>query len=441
MRVLSTGEKIRQLRMGIGLKQGDISNEEITRSLISMIENNKRNLTFNTAKVIAAALNKYYVNLGKEITPDLLLESEVEQAQRIIRERLNEMQQLLDKPAAGTESQVYQSFQKLIDFAQEWKLDEMVAELYEARGRYHYKTYQYNEALKDFFNAQEYHLKRENYHRVASIYNLIGISLYQLNSPEQAILYYEKAYDTIVTHQTSNYDKLKPIVLVNKALSYSKIKRYDMTFNTIKEFKESYRNEDHYYYEILLIEANAYFDINNYQKAEKLYNKLIKKSSKFRQSLLLLVYESYADLLQIQGDYKQSLHYINLAYDCINDEKPNYAVYLYMKQAKALQKLGRIKEANSLIEKGLTLAEKVSKTDVFVDLSILKIKLLIDNKEYQAAEAALHWLEKYVQNNAMGERVSEIYLYYMELYCKNNNTFKLLDYINKSKILKEEKHG
>jgi len=52
MRVLSTGEKIKNLRKGIGLKQEDIVSDEITRSLISMVENNKRNLTYKTAKVL-----------------------------------------------------------------------------------------------------------------------------------------------------------------------------------------------------------------------------------------------------------------------------------------------------------------------------------------------------------------------------------------------------
>ncbi len=435
MRVLSTGEKIRQLRMGIGLKQGDISNEEITRSLISMIENNKRNLTFNTAKVIAAALNKYYVNLGKEITPDLLLESEVEQAQRIIRERLNEMQQLLDKPAAGTESQVYQSFQKLIDFAQEWKLDEMVAELYEARGRYHYKTYQYNEALKDFFNAQEYHLKRENYHRVASIYNLIGISLYQLNSPEQAILYYEKAYDTIVTHQTSNYDKLKPIVLVNKALSYSKIKRYDMTFNTIKYFKESYKNEDRYYYEVLLIEANAYLDIQNYQKSKKLYEKLLKKSSKISPSLLFLIYESYADMYQRMGEYEKSISYIESAFEYLNAGSPNKVAYLYLFEARAFWKLNRVEKSYKLIEEGIIFAEKVSRKDVVVDLNLLKIQIDIDKENYRPAESKLRWLEHYVQSNNLNEKLNEIYLYFVELYCNVKDYIKCLEYTHKAQLI------
>ena len=87
MKVLSIGEKIKQLRMDIGLNQDDLTNDEITRSLISMIENNRRSLTHNTAKIIATTLNQYYSNLGKHITAEYLLETKPQQAERLIREK------------------------------------------------------------------------------------------------------------------------------------------------------------------------------------------------------------------------------------------------------------------------------------------------------------------------------------------------------------------
>lgn len=213
MNIVSTGEKIKKLRTDIGLKQDDISNDEITRSLISMIENNKRNLTYRTAKIIATELNKYYVNLGAEITPDLLMESEVQQAQRIIREKLDEMQQLLENPTPGTEGQVYQSFQKLIDFAKEWKLEEMIAELHEARGGFYYRTYEYNKALADYFDSVGYHLHRSNFDKITSIYNMIGSCHYQLNLPEQALIYYEIVDKIIKAHKVSNFNKINTFVM------------------------------------------------------------------------------------------------------------------------------------------------------------------------------------------------------------------------------------
>ncbi|GAB6088152.1 helix-turn-helix domain-containing protein [Alkaliphilus crotonatoxidans] len=436
MRVLSRGEKIKELRTRIGLKQDDISNDEITRSLISMIENNKRNLTFKTARVISDALNKYYINLGKEITPDLLLESEVEQAQRMIRERLDEMRELLDNPTAGAEKEVYSSFQRLIDFAKEWNLQNMIAELKEARGRFYYKTYQYNKGLKDFFDVLEYHLKYENYHKVASMYNLIGSSLYQLDSPDQALLYYEKVYDTIITHHPSNYDLMKILVRKNKILCYIKLKRYDTAFSLIAEFKEFYNKEDEKFYEIILMEANTYLEVQNYTKAAKIFNKLLKKSTKFSRGLLFLVYESYADLYIRKGEYQHSIDSIESALQYADDGEPNVVAYLYLFEAKAYLELSQVNKAHSIVEEGLVYASKVSETNVVIGLSIIRAQIDIHTNCYDQAEKKLNWLEEYVLKKAMKEKLNEIYLCYIELYCKKKDMKKCLEYTYKAQSIK-----
>lgn len=438
MKVISTGEKIKKLRTDIGLKQDEIANDEITRSLISMIENNKRNLTFRTAQIIAKELNKYYVNLGAEITPDLLMESEVEQAQRIIREQLDEMRQLLENPAPGTEKQIYQSFQKLVDFAKEWRLYEMIANLQEARGKFYYKTYQYNKALEDFFNALEYHLKKENYMQIAILYSWIGSVHYQLELPEQALLYYDKVYVTVLSHRPSNYERMKMLVLKNKILCYQKMKMYDRAFKAIGDFKMMHKNEDEDWYDVLLMEANTYQDIHNYGKASKLYDRLLKKSDRLSPSLLLLVYESYADLYLKKGEYQESLKYIQSAAKYISEDALNNGAYIYLKKAKACWKLGKIKDANEQIEKGLVMAEKVSKIDVIIELTIVKAKIEIDSGSHRLAEKKLNWLLNYVENKNMKKKMGEIYLYFMELYCKQRDNEKCLEYIIKAQQLKEE---
>lgn len=430
MNIVSTGEKIKKLRTDIGLKQDDISNDEITRSLISMIENNKRNLTYRTAKIIATELNKYYVNLGAEITPDLLMESEVQQAQRIIREKLDEMQQLLENPTPGTEGQVYQSFQKLIDFAKEWKLEEMIANLHEARGKFYYKTYQYNKALEDTFDSLGYHIKEENYDKVTHLYNYIGSCYYQLNLPEQALIYYQIVEKIIEAHQPINSQKIKSFILKNKILCFRKLKKFDMALKIIIDFKKFYKNEDKHLYEVLLMEANTYRDIHNYEKAYKLYNKLLKKSDSLNPDLLLLIYENLADIAQKKGDYQISLKYIELAYRYINDIELNDATYLYLKQAKVNWKLGNIKEADNLIGKGLELAGKVSKIDVIIDLTLLQIEMEIGTENFRLAEKKLNWLKHYVEQNDMKDKVADVYLYFMELYCKTQNFEKCKEFIN-----------
>ncbi len=438
MKILSTGEKIRQLRTDLGLKQDDISNDEVTRSLISMIENNKRSLTYRTAKIISKSLNQYYINLGAQITPDLLLESEVEQAQRIIRERLDEMKQLLDNPTTGTEVQINESFQKLIDFAREWKLDQMIAQLHETRGRFYYKTYQYNEALKDLFEALEYHLQRENYDKVASMYNLIGSIHYQLSIYDQALLYYEKCFSTVIAHRPSNYDQMELFSKVNKIRCYIKLNRYDMAFKELNHFKEKYKTEDRYLFEAFLMEGNAYLEIQNYDKASKIFQKLLKKSTRIPPDILFLIYETYADLFQRQGEYEKSIGYIESAFEYIDHGYPNIVAYLFLYEARAYQYLNQLEDAHRVIEKGLTFAEKISKIDVIIDLTILKAQMDIGAENYNSAEEKLHLLKDYIERKGLKSRRDDLYLYFMELYCKKKEYQKCLAYIMEAQQLRNK---
>ena len=55
--ILSSGKKIKRIRKELGLKQHEITMGEVTRILISIIENDKAALTEKVAKVIADNIN------------------------------------------------------------------------------------------------------------------------------------------------------------------------------------------------------------------------------------------------------------------------------------------------------------------------------------------------------------------------------------------------
>ncbi|GAB6087251.1 hypothetical protein [Alkaliphilus crotonatoxidans] len=428
MKIMSTGEKIRKLRTDIGLNQDDLTNDEITRSLISMIENNKRNLTYRAATVIASALNQYYPNLGKEITPDFLLETEVEQAQRLIKEELDDMQELLKNPSQQNEAQVEKGIKNLIEFAQEWKLDSVVAELQMTRGRFHYDTYQYNHALQDFFSALTYYLKKEEYDKVASLYNLIGTSHYQLMLIDQALLYFTQLEAILNFHRPDNYDRMNMALLFNKILCYRRQNRHDLVLKAVGQFKEIARSDDDVNQRIAIIEANTYRDIQHFDKAIKLYNRILKKSEKLTIDNLMLVYENIAELYEMKGDYEKSLHYINSAFEYKNIIETNYYPYLLHCKAKIYWKLNKIDEAINLINSGLMLAEKVTKIETLLDLHLLLVEIHINTNKFNIAEKNLIQLEEFVTTNEIKDKLLELYTYCIELYCKTNNVEKCMEY-------------
>jgi len=89
--ILSPGDKIKLHRTKLNLTQEHIIDDTISKSLISMIEQDKRNLTERTAKIIAGRLNKYYESMGQSgqtVTPENLMETEEEQMKRLILENI-----------------------------------------------------------------------------------------------------------------------------------------------------------------------------------------------------------------------------------------------------------------------------------------------------------------------------------------------------------------
>lgn len=58
MNFLTTGEKIKRLRIQLNLTQEELQTENVTRGLISMIETNKRDVTYATAVKLVDKFNE-----------------------------------------------------------------------------------------------------------------------------------------------------------------------------------------------------------------------------------------------------------------------------------------------------------------------------------------------------------------------------------------------
>ena len=80
--LLTPGEKIKKIRKDFKIKQSDITGGKITRNLISLIENNRAELTESTAKIICNSINSICEkrNIDFMMTSDDLLKNNTIQA-------------------------------------------------------------------------------------------------------------------------------------------------------------------------------------------------------------------------------------------------------------------------------------------------------------------------------------------------------------------------
>ncbi len=435
MELLSPGEKIRRIRKELGLKQEDITNEEVSKSLISMIEKNKRALSWKTAKIIANCLNKYYRNTGYQITPEYLMETEQDLVKKDFVKTMNYLYSIMESDVLDVEY-VNECFEKLMVLIRPWGLKKEMIELITLRGKFYCLTYQYNEALKDFCSALEYYLEEKDYSEVARIYNQMGMINHMLMRIDQALTYYTKAYDIASEHNIINRIRIKIEAIYNLILCYRNIQRYDMALQYVIMFKEIEWNHpmyDIYNHQVMLMEGNTYREIKNFEKAEKIYFKLLQKARTLDNNTLFLVYESCSIHYREQGQVDKALNYIDKALKMKSSVKASYIPNILIAQAKCQMLLKRSVEAINTLKDGLEKAEKIYKNEMIIDFHFTLAQVYIRLDKLDIALKYIQDIEKVIIENNIEFKMYDLYSFYSEIYCRLGNVTKGLEYITKTR--------
>ena len=67
MKKTTVGENLKKIRKDLNLKQYQIAGEDVTRNLISLMENNKTPIYHNVANIIAKNINEILAKRGQDI--------------------------------------------------------------------------------------------------------------------------------------------------------------------------------------------------------------------------------------------------------------------------------------------------------------------------------------------------------------------------------------
>ncbi len=348
LEILAPGEKIRRLRESMGLKQDDLTDDKITRSLVSMIENGKRNLTYNVAAIIADKLNRYYEKIGQEFTAEDLLKGESEQAQTYINEALAKYESISQNKHL-TVDEIVLIFEPLLNLAKEWSLRREVAKINFLKGQYHYHLCEYYKSANDYFSALEYYIEVKDYEKIAALYLKLGNNSFMLEHIQEALVHYQKSYFLTIEKNPEN-EKSQIYALYNIILCYRKLKNYNLVFEAIENIRK-YELSQFIFDDIVLIEANNYLDLELYDKAEKLYNKLLKKGPDNR--LKMLIFDSLTTLYINKEQYDIAFDYAMRSLELKNEVDRKYTPNIIATTALSYHKLGRSQEAIKFINEYL----------------------------------------------------------------------------------------
>jgi transcriptional regulator with XRE-family HTH domain len=173
---LTPGEKLRKIRKKYDLKQHEITNDEVTRNFISMVENNRANLTTRTATIICKKINEL-IAMKNEI-----FEIKAKELLKTVQEQIDEKALIYLKEIEKSDS--YDEIEKIINFVIGKELSNSVFRLNVKLGDYFYRKNELEKA-KFFYNTA-FHIDFMNKEIIKDIensfFNLVKIEFFTENT-------------------------------------------------------------------------------------------------------------------------------------------------------------------------------------------------------------------------------------------------------------------
>lgn len=431
MEILSVGEKIKRLRLEIGLKQDDLTDNQITRSLISMIENGKRSLSMDSAIIIATKLNHHYKNLDRHISTEYLMESEKQQASKYILQQFDLLNSIVNDPTAFDQEYINRTFDYLIGLSMEWSLSDELSDLLIVRGNLHQKLFKYNESIEDYSNSLEHYISVKNYDKIARLYGLIGNCYIKQFFVEQALLYYNRAYTTALEKKIPSIENAKKYSLFNIVLCYKKLKKYDLALQTVKSFHNLKNVEEDIVDQMTMLEASIYCEMNNFDRSYKLYQHLLSKEATLNSNTLGLTYNNIAALYRKMGDINTAFFYISKALELKDIIEEKYVSNFLLLSAKCHKDLNETDLAIDLLHKAYDISIRYKYYEVMLDSVICLSEIYLNDKNLEEAEKQLSYLKNFVEENQIFSKYATVYALLAEYYLILGDKTQCIEYLDK----------
>jgi len=378
---LTIGQNLKRIRKDLNLKQYEIAGNDITRNLISLIENDKAPIYYNVANIISKNINKILNQRGLDIyiqAEDILNPERYES-----RKKANEYIEKLNKHLAEKNYELtVDELNEIENFLNKWNFIDKKVEIYQILGEIYYKAKDPNREYYYFIKALEIsyeHPNMKDRYKIISrlVYNCIVTKKYN-----EAIRLCEFALST----QENLSDRQKGIFHYNLALSYYHLEDYFKALDHIihaKFYVPCDSNED--MKKILILEGICNSEIKNYDKALKIYEKLVKIVTKDNNiEDICLIYLNIIQIYVDINDKSKAIKYHDILQNYLNNIKEDSSYlpgilfnlsdfYLYINDNKSCE--------NNLI-KALWLSKKQKNMLIFAKILSKLVDLYANNNQH-----------------------------------------------------------
>lgn len=292
MKKTTVGENLKKIRKDLNLKQYQIAGEDVTRNLISLMENNKTPIYHNVANIIAKNINEILAKRGQDIyiQAEDILNPERYEARKKANEYISQLQKQLNEQNYNIQ---VEKLNEIENFLNRWRFIDKKVKIYELLGDIFYNAKDLNREYYYYIKALEVSYEhpnmKERYKLILKlVYNCIVTKKYQ-----EAI----RLCDFAITTQEDITEKYKGIFYFNSALAYYYLKDYDKALDQLVYSKFHVAFDDYREMKrILILEGICNVKIQNYNGALRSYNKLLDIIDKDNIEEICL---AYVNLIQI----------------------------------------------------------------------------------------------------------------------------------------------
>lgn len=308
-KILPVAQKIKTIRKSLDLRQEELTNGTISRSLISYIENGKVELTKDTAKVIAECLQEVLnkKNIPYKIDADYLMRDNMTQADFLLDKHIKELQKYKDEK---DEVNFVSELRRIEDILEQWDLPQKRIIFYELAADFYYERNRLNDSYIYYIKCLENNIKLNDGHNYAKILTKIGRCCIKMRKYWQAIKYNDYALAVLSSNKIED-DNLHKRCMFNTALAYRSLNCYDESLESIDKLEELYNDfTPTESLDILMLKGNCYRNKGDLETSERIYNKAldISKMEK-KHHITSMIYTNISALYVKRNDIERAIKY------------------------------------------------------------------------------------------------------------------------------------
>lgn len=340
---LTPGQRIKKLRKMLNLKQHELQGKKVKRNFISMIENDKRGLSSDTAKHLSQKFIKRANELGINLYIDeaYLLMSQEEEARQYC---LNELSKNLNLDALDY----------INDISIRFNLKDVEMYALIKKGDYYFEAKEYSKALTNYVKALNNIMTNRQYE--AYLFNRLGLCKMNELHYTEALEFFSVAYllagdnNDLITRKNSIY---------NISLCHRKIFDFEISIKYINEFLTLCNRDEELisYVYANVIKANSYRDLKEFDSALEIYEHL-RQSIDINSPIAAYVYDNLGLLYSEFSEYEKALECLDISQKIRTDADIENLAKSLIDKASILVKQSRNYEALILINLGIDVAKK-----------------------------------------------------------------------------------